>query len=565
MTTRSTDRKTRPERGAEVPNRILWRRLEPTQLFVRLQLPFVVALTLLALATVVAVPELHLDGPLALGTLIGLAASGAFFLYPRSWIGSAAIILIPVLDIVAVALIRSSLYPYLPTVGMLCLFPFAWIAYRFPWPGLLVVAAGGALISATPFVLGTVTLSTPLATLNVITLPAVATAISVGVHLAAVSFRAGREEVTQANETLRQAVVAAEDGQRLLRSVIDTVDASVAYYDASGELVVANDRAYELATAAGFALDSPPYSGSHVMKADKRTHLAPTEQMIPRALRGELVSSHLEWIGEAGSQVAVLASAQQVVRSNGDLLGTVVAAYDVTELAHAIEIREEFLATVSHELRTPLTSIIGYTELVTETLGDDVYDLGVARALTVIRRNAETLSDRVGQLLTAAPRRLELNVVEGDLAVALRRTAEPLTVLAERAGQEITVDLPSRLWVKADVKRLAQAAENLLSNAVKYTPRGGSIALRASRTSDDEVTIEVRDTGIGMTAEEQSQVFARFYRARRAKDEAIPGLGIGLSVVDSIVRAHDGRIEITSSPGQGSTFALRLPAMLTGA
>lgn len=544
-----------------MPNRILWRRLAPAELFVRLQLPFLVGLGLIAIATVSIVPELRLDGPLTTGVLVGILASVLFFAFPASWIASPAIIAIPALDIVAIALVRSSLYPFLPSVGMLCLFPFAWIAYRFPWQGLLVVFAGGVLIASTPLVLGEAPASTPLAVLNVVTLPAIATAISIGVHLAAVGFRAGRAEVTQANDTLHRAAESAEDRQRLLRSVIDTVDAAVACYDADGRLFLANAKAYELASAAGYALDAPPYSGEHVMMADKRTPVRPDDQMIPRALRGEVVRSHLEWIGEPGEQVAVLASAQQAVRENGELLGTVVAAYDVTELAHAIEVREDFLATVSHELRTPLTSIIGYTELISDTLGEDAVSLGVERALTVIGRNAETLSDRVGQLLTAAPRRLELNIAEGDLAVALRRTARSLTVLAERAGQDIEVDLPDSLVVTADVKRLAQATENLLSNAIKYTPSGGRISLRAGLADGDTVAIAVKDSGIGMTPDEQSQVFSRFYRSRRVKDEAIPGLGIGLSVVDSIVRAHDGSVQIDSAPGVGSTFTLRIPAV----
>jgi signal transduction histidine kinase len=110
-----------------------------------------------------------------------------------------------------------------------------------------------------------------------------------------------------------------------------------------------------------------------------------------------------------------------------------------------------------------------------------------------------------------------------------------------------------------DRVRLGQLLDNVVSNALKFTPRGGSVSVRTSRSNGSAV-VEVEDTGIGIPADEQAQLFDRFFRARAASEGAIQGTGLGLSISQDIARAHGGRIDVTSEAHVGTTFRVALPA-----
>lgn len=542
-----------------MPHRLLWTPLSAGQTFLRLQLPFLCGVLFFSVALALEVPTLRDSFVLWFGVAVTGAASMLFLLPGRRWLSTGWVVVIPLLDIVGIAAVRAALVPYLPTIGMLCLFPFAWIAYRFRWPALLLVFVSGVAIAALPFALGGRPITTLLAFINVSALPLIATGISVGIHLGAVSFRRGRERVEDAGRRLQALLEKSQDDELLLRSTLDTVTGAVAFYDANNQLVLANSAAEQMVDVVGFRLDTPPYAGSNVLMADRKTTIPFDEQIIPRALRGEVIASHLEWLGKPGNQIAILASSRRVHRADGMLLGTVIAAYDVTELANAIEIREEFLTTVSHELRTPLTSIIGFTDEIIDTLGDRADDLGVAAYLETVSRNADLLLDRVGELLTAADKRIELAVEETDIATLLDQVTGPLRLSAERAGIALEVEVPPGLTAVVDPARITQAVENLLTNAIKFTARGGTVTVRARRDDAGDLHISVSDTGIGMTPDEQRRVFDRFYRAQAVRRNAIQGIGVGLSIVKAIVDAHRGRVTVDSEQGVGTTIALCLP------
>jgi signal transduction histidine kinase len=546
-----------------VPNRLLWSPLRPAQLFNRLQLPFLAGILLISAATVVAVPSIERKELLGLGVGCAIVASALFLIPVRDWLLTPWIIVIPIIDIVSVAFVRAALHPYLPAVGMLCLLPFAWIAYRFRWPAMFLIFAGGVFIASLPFVLGGKPITDLLALLNVVTLPIIATGISIGIHLGSTSFKKGRRSVTAATEKLHAALNQSRDDELVLRSVLDTVNGAVAFYDAENKLVFANAAAEQMVGVVGFKLSAPPYAGSSVLMADRKTPIPFDEQIIPRALRGEAINSHMEWLGPQGSQVAILASSSRVHRETGDLLGTVIAAYDVTALADAIEVREEFLTTVSHELRTPLTSVLGYTDEVVDILGNQADHLGVATSLAAIARNGEALLERVGQLLSAADTRLELSPSQLDVGQLLGHTMESLAPTARRAGVTLLGQLPEDMFIEADPRRIGQAIENLLTNAIKFTPAGGSVTLSAAPETSDTVQISVVDTGQGMTRDETRRVFDRFYRAESARRHAVQGIGVGMSIVKAIVEAHRGKIDIESELGAGTTINICLPIVHT--
>ncbi len=224
--------------------------------------------------------------------------------------------------------------------------------------------------------------------------------------------------------------------------------------------------------------------------------------------------------------------------------------------------KDEFIALVSHELRTPLTSICGYLELL---LHDDVMaELPAVQLnwLEVIDRNAERLLRLVEDLLLAAQAsagNLALEKAELDIAAIVEHAVQAGTPVAAARGIELTWSTEPLPAANGDRQRIGQVIDNLISNALKFTPAGGSINVRAY-PHRSAVRIEVTDTGMGIPENEQSQLFERFFRTARAQEQAIPGVGLGLSISKAIIEAHDGRISVRSSEGTGTTFLIDLPA-----
>ena len=224
--------------------------------------------------------------------------------------------------------------------------------------------------------------------------------------------------------------------------------------------------------------------------------------------------------------------------------------------------KDEFIALVSHELRTPLTSICGYLELL---LQDDVMaSLPEAQLnwLEVIDRNAERLLRLVEDLLLTAQAsagNLALEKAELDVAAVVAQAVQAGTPVAAARGISLTCATESLPLANGDRLRIGQVVDNLVSNALKFTPAGGTVDVRAYPYRS-AVRIEVTDTGMGISDDEQSQLFERFFRTARAQEQAIPGVGLGLSISKAIVEAHDGRISVRSAEGVGTTFFVDLPA-----
>jgi PAS domain S-box-containing protein len=225
--------------------------------------------------------------------------------------------------------------------------------------------------------------------------------------------------------------------------------------------------------------------------------------------------------------------------------------------------KDEFIALVSHELRTPLTSICGYLELL---LQDDVMaELPVAQMnwLEVIDRNAERLLRLVEDLLLTAQAsagNLALEQGELDIAAIIEQAVQASGPVAAARSITLTCSTESLPAASGDRLRIGQVIDNLISNALKFTPAGGTVDVRAY-PHGSAARIEVADSGMGISEDEQTQLFERFFRTARAQEEAIPGVGLGLSISKAIVEGHNGRISVSSIEGVGTTFFVDLPAL----
>jgi two-component system, OmpR family, phosphate regulon sensor histidine kinase PhoR len=234
----------------------------------------------------------------------------------------------------------------------------------------------------------------------------------------------------------------------------------------------------------------------------------------------------------------------------------------VARLKEIDDVKTDFMSTVSHELRTPLTSISGYLEMLVD---EDPGPLNAAQSkmLAVISRNTSRLRGLIEDLLILS--RIEAGTFraardEVDLTWLISGVREAVAPAAEKAGIALTVSTEGDLRLDADGDQIDRVLSNLLSNALKFTPTGGAVSLTARR-EDDQAVVVVTDTGMGIPADEQDQLFNRFFRASNANHLAVPGTGMGLAITHAIVRNHGGTITATSAENTGTTFTVRLPAV----
>lgn len=253
----------------------------------------------------------------------------------------------------------------------------------------------------------------------------------------------------------------------------------------------------------------------------------------------------LDALHEAGRELGRLVRDVRLRRTERRLL---------TELRDLDRYKGELIATISHELKTPLTSIIGHTEMLEEA--------GVQpSSVSAISRNAARLDRLVNNLLNYSriQGRRELHRVPLDLVEVCRTSLEMLRIQAEAAGVTLElVESSSPVLVMADAEELPRVVDNLCSNAVKYTPRGGRIEVSA-HTHDGWSEVQVRDTGLGISSQDQVHLFSAFHRSTNPEALTIPGTGLGLAISRTIAEMHGGDIGVVSELGKGSEFTLRLP------
>lgn len=235
-------------------------------------------------------------------------------------------------------------------------------------------------------------------------------------------------------------------------------------------------------------------------------------------------------------------------------------------LQHEARRKDEFLAMLAHELRNPLTPIRHAAAL----LGLKDLDAEVAaEARGVIERQIEHLARLVDDLLDVSRLmrgKIDLRGEPVDLATVVSRAMEVCQPLVRAQRQDLTVSLTAEpVWVHGDAVRLTQIVSNLLNNAVKYTEPGGRIRLSAEREAD-QVLLRVQDSGIGIAPDLLPHVFELFVQADHSIERSQGGLGIGLTLVKTLVEMHGGRVTAHSDGlGMGSEFTVRLPVLRGGA
>jgi len=228
-----------------------------------------------------------------------------------------------------------------------------------------------------------------------------------------------------------------------------------------------------------------------------------------------------------------------------------VVVRDVTQLMRLEQVRRDFVANVSHELRTPLTVVHGYLDMMEP---DDYPEM--QPMIEEMRRQSQRMAQLVEDLLTLSRLEAQDHLPEetigmASLLITLRREAEAIS----QGRHRIVVDDTAQCDLLGSSKELHSAFSNLVSNAVRYTPHEGSVTIRFERTPDGGVRLAVQDSGYGIPAQHLPRITERFYRVSTSRSRESGGTGLGLSIVKHVLSLHQGRLEIESEVGRGSTFA----------
>ncbi len=323
-----------------------------------------------------------------------------------------------------------------------------------------------------------------------------------------------------------------------------------------------NDVIQGLESGADFFLRKP-YDERHLLSRIDYVLSNRTLQAGARA-RGELeivFAGQRHSIRSERQQILdlLISTYEEAVRINEELIeANKELEVQNREIERSSRFKDEFLSTMSHELRTPLNAVLGFSEL----LADSVYGPLSDRQ----RKYVEKIHNAGLHLLRLINDVLDLSRIEaGYLNIVLASVALDALVndvlsllkpLADKKGITLSASCPVGLVVHADPTRLQQILTNLVGNAIKFTPDGGQVDVAVHR-QEESIRTEVRDTGPGIPAAEQKLIFESFYRAGQLRDRE--GTGLGLAIAKKLVEAHRGEFGLESEAGKGSCFYFSLP------
>ncbi|KIX11952.1 hypothetical protein X474_21720 [Dethiosulfatarculus sandiegensis] len=223
-------------------------------------------------------------------------------------------------------------------------------------------------------------------------------------------------------------------------------------------------------------------------------------------------------------------------------------------------LKDQFLTTLTHELKTPLVALKGFMELLKS---GRVPEENKEEYLSICWRNLEKLEKQINNLLDLARLshgREQVQMVKVDLAALLHNEIENLKPMAAENKVALLVKRPEKLVVNGNAEKLIQLVDNLLLNAIKYNKEGGEVQALLQQ-KEQKAVLMIRDTGVGINREDIAHIFNRFYRSQEVSGSGrLEGLGIGLSLVQEIVKLHKGNVHVDSTKGKGTTFTVEIGA-----
>jgi signal transduction histidine kinase len=330
-----------------------------------------------------------------------------------------------------------------------------------------------------------------------------------------------------------------EQALRTRDMVLDTTTDGILLIGPGGEVALANG-------ALGGQLGTVPTSADTVLPLELRRAIARSRET------GRPASTLIE----TGAPSRWLRSTVEPAAEGH----TLVLVRDVTEQRRLEAARRDFVDNASHELKTPVTTVQATVDTLRRIARDD--PASVPRFTDQLERETARLSRIVADLLDLS--RLESGRSPEELVSfsdVVTEEAPRLVEAAERAGVHLDVDAASERSVRGSARDLSLLVRNLVDNAIRYSPEGSNVVVEV-RDERDEVVLRVGDDGIGIPTRDLPRIFERFYRVDRARSRETGGTGLGLAIVKHVVENHGGRTSVESELGRGTTFEVRLPAVV---
>ena len=515
------------------------------------QLPLNLTLVLVCVIAAIADPGVFTDPGFLVGQAMAFLLLAVCVGLPWERFTYGAFLVIPVLDFIPIGILHGALETSLQGLGLLAVFPIMWLAGSGFRPRVMVSIGGAAallMVWAPLFIDGTATPHTLAAELL---MPFLLFAIGVGTSVMTLS---GMDQQARVEELLRRS----ETRERLLDTVLETVDVGVLVLDDNGKNAFMNAKQRQLYVAAlPNGVPTEKEDELLIFREGSDEPVPPGQRALERVLAGETLEHEIFQLGRGPESRTVSVSARAFEDAAGERAGTVLASTDVTEVVAAVHARDKFLAAMSHEFRTPLTNILGYAEL----LQDDSSLSPAAKSdLLIMTRNAHHLSRMVDDILAASLTDADAAAIRMplDLAELVRQAGDSSSREAVSHAIRLKVDTSGALPVLGDRTGLVRVLDNLISNALKYSPSGTTVTITAAEDGPWAVC-SVKDQGLGISPEDLKRVFTRFQRSDAAVRSGIPGTGLGLALAKEVAEQHEGELECTSEVGVGSVFTLRLP------
>lgn len=335
-----------------------------------------------------------------------------------------------------------------------------------------------------------------------------------------------------------------------LSTVIDNSESALVLIDEKGYIHIVNRKF--LSMFGGKASDYIGFLYYDVLENEQIHHTVQETFLYEKNIK------HLFSLGEENKKYLEIVGAP-IFNDPGLLRGAVLAIYDITEFKNLEVMRKDFVANVSHELKTPITSIKGFSETLLDVAADDTETRN--QFLQIINNESQRIKLLIDDLLILSKLEKDEMTIDTDQISTTRLFKDIYPIIDQKAElKNIHFDCvySDEIHFVADLEKIKQILINLLTNAINYTPESGTITLKATET-DEAVCLSISDTGIGMSKEALSRIFERFYRVDKARSRDTGGTGLGLAIVKHIVEVHNGRIEVESEIGEGTTFNIYLP------
>ncbi len=335
-----------------------------------------------------------------------------------------------------------------------------------------------------------------------------------------------------------------------LNSILTAMLDGVLVTDLDGKVILDNAALHTL-------LGEPKtFVGNSVLECIRNKEIYTSIQQVMQDASAEEIQIQIQ--GE-GKQKDILVHTTPLLKA-AEMVGAVSVFYNITEVKKLENIRREFVANVSHELKTPLTNIRGYAETLRNVKIEDTAIF--QKFLAKIEDNAKNLQNLVEDVLMLSAiesGRISYHFEHVEIEPLLKEIVADFSRVAEQKQQRITctVEVIDSL-VELDIRSFKQIIGNLIDNAIKYTPEDGKIEIIASQ-EEGFLKIQIKDNGPGISSENLSRIFERFFRVDKAHSKTELGTGLGLAIVKHLLVEYDGKIDVESTMGMGTTFSIWIP------